>query len=42
MFSGYVQIAEDKFKSLSAGVRVKETDPDFEQIKKYSRAIQVF
>lgn len=37
---GYVQLAEDKLKCLSAGVRVKEYDPDFEQIRKYSRAIQ--
>ncbi|XP_066907791.1 sorting nexin-4 [Halyomorpha halys] len=37
---GYVQLAEDKFKCLSAGVRVKHSDPEFEQIRKYSRAVQ--
>uniref|UniRef100_A0A0A9W7E4 Sorting nexin-4 n=1 Tax=Lygus hesperus TaxID=30085 RepID=A0A0A9W7E4_LYGHE len=37
---GYVRIAEDKIKAINAIVRIKESDPDFESLRKYSHSIQ--
>uniref|UniRef100_T1HMS1 PX domain-containing protein n=1 Tax=Rhodnius prolixus TaxID=13249 RepID=T1HMS1_RHOPR len=37
---GYVKMAEDKLRALSAVVRTKETDPDFEDLRKYSQNVK--
>lgn len=34
-------MAEDKLRALSAVVRTKETDPDFEDLRKYSQNVKV-
>ncbi|BES95224.1 Hypothetical protein NTJ_08033 [Nesidiocoris tenuis] len=37
---GYVKMAEDKIKTLSAIVRLKDSDPEFELLRKYIHGVQ--
>ena len=40
-YSGYLQMAESKLKSLSVSVRLKQPDKRFEAIKNYGNELQV-